>query len=170
MRGFRKWSADLTKNTKFPQATIFFKVALPFAAKTYLWSSGTAEPYLCMTIHYTDSECEIKSKCLQTLFFPKRPHSRICCNGPQRSDFCITTDYNADNMIKASLNSWMRQHSFGHRLHLAIGELCYFSPDIAQFIIYFASFIKCALSHFSDIAPTSRAVQNIQHIYSTSNC
>jgi len=38
---------------------------------------------------------------------------------------CITTD-NSQNIVKAiSLNDWTRLQCFGHRLHLAIGELLY---------------------------------------------
>ncbi len=38
---------------------------------------------------------------------------------------CVTTD-NASNMIKAlEVNGWTRLQCFGHRLHLAIGRLCF---------------------------------------------
>ncbi len=37
---------------------------------------------------------------------------------------CITTDSGANIVKAASLNNWTRLQCFGHRLHLAIGELC----------------------------------------------
>ncbi|KAI2646520.1 E3 SUMO-protein ligase ZBED1 [Labeo rohita] len=42
-----------------------------FAATTDLRSSRTAEPYLSLTVHFIDSELEMKSKLLQTSFFPQ---------------------------------------------------------------------------------------------------
>ncbi len=41
---------------------------------------------------------------------------------------CITTDSGANIVKAASLNNWTRLQCFGHRLHLAIGELCIKHP------------------------------------------
>lgn len=88
--------ATLDKRYNIPSRNHISKVALPslyakcqleiereicsieyFAATTDLWSSTTAEPYLSLTVHFIDSEFEMKSKLLQTSFFPQ-DHTAEC--------------------------------------------------------------------------------------------
>ncbi|KAJ8266447.1 hypothetical protein GJAV_G00130530 [Gymnothorax javanicus] len=41
-----------------------------FAATTDLWSSRTTEPHMSLTVHFIATDFTMKSKCLQTVFFP----------------------------------------------------------------------------------------------------
>jgi len=77
----------------------------------------------------------IKSRCLQTVFFPEDHTGEALAQGLKdalsswslKEDklTCITTD-NGQNIAKAiSLNDWTRLQCFSHRRHLAIGELLY---------------------------------------------
>ncbi|KAL1252580.1 hypothetical protein QQF64_017273 [Cirrhinus molitorella] len=147
--GFKKMITTLDKRYSIPSRNHFSNVALPslyakcrkeiereilsleyFAATTDLWSSRTAEPYLSLTVHFIDSKFEMKSKLLQTSFFPQDHTAEFIAEGLKEAMsawglveerlVCITTD-NAANMIRAaSVNNWPRLHCFGHRLHLAI--------------------------------------------------
>lgn len=103
-----------------------------FATTTDLWSSRTMEPYMSLTIHYIDGNFAMKSRCLQTSFFPQDHTGESIAQGLREAMaswslqeerlVCITTD-NGSNVVKAaSLNKWTRLQCFGHRLHLAIGE------------------------------------------------
>lgn len=104
-----------------------------FAATTDLWSSQTMEPYMSLTVHFISSDFTMKSRCLQTAFFPEDHtgdelavglmESLNSWNLDQERMVCITTD-SGSNIIKAcSINNWTRLQCFGHRLHLAIGKL-----------------------------------------------
>ncbi|XP_057181274.1 E3 SUMO-protein ligase ZBED1-like [Triplophysa rosa] len=147
--GFKNMIAMLDKRYNIPSRNHFTKVALPslytkcrleiereirsieyFASTTDLWSSRTAEPYLSLTVHFIDSDFAMKSKLLQTSFFPQAHTGELIAAGLKEAIsawglleerlVCITTD-NAANMIRAaSVNNWTRLHCFGHRLHLAI--------------------------------------------------
>uniref|UniRef100_A0A9J7X243 HAT C-terminal dimerisation domain-containing protein n=1 Tax=Cyprinus carpio carpio TaxID=630221 RepID=A0A9J7X243_CYPCA len=135
--GFQKMIHTLDKRYSIPSRNYFSYVALPamykkvrtvveaevqqadyFSATTDLWS----------TIDFT-----MKSKCLQTSFFPDDHKGEILAQGlkdalaswslEEEKMACITTD-NGSNIVKAiSINNWTRLQCFGHRLHLAIGEL-----------------------------------------------
>lgn len=96
----------------------------------------TTEPYLSLTVHFIDDDFELKSRCLQTPYFPQDHKGGNIASGLREAlaalDLCeecqvaITTDYNykPSIIIKAvQLNNWQRFHCFGHRLHLAIGKL-----------------------------------------------
>ncbi|KAK0140110.1 Zinc finger BED domain-containing protein 1 [Merluccius polli] len=147
--GFKSMVKTLDKKYVIPSRNYFSKVALPalyekrrgeiereitaveyFATTTDLWSSRTMEPYLSLTIHYIDDDFTMKSRCLQTSFFPQDHTGEAIAQGlrealaswslPEERQVCITTD-NGSNVVKAaSLNKWMRLQCFGHRLHLAI--------------------------------------------------
>ena len=106
-----------------------------FSATSDLSSSRTMEPYLSMTVNSIAPDFTIKSRCLQTAFFPEdqtgvalaQGLKDALSSGSLKEDklICITTD-NGQNIVKAiSLNDWTRLQCFGHRLHLAIGELLY---------------------------------------------
>ncbi len=154
--GFANMIRSLDKRYVIPSRTYFSQVAIPglydkckaqvetelsqvkyYAATTDLWSSRTTEPYISLTIHFIDEDFQLKSRCLQTAFFPEDHTSENIARGmrealtawglDERCLVCITTD-NAANMIKAAaLNNWTRLQCFGHRLHLAIGK---FGPYI----------------------------------------
>ena len=87
--GLWKMINTLDKRYTVPSRKYFSNVALPalytqcratvqtelqaaqhFAATTDLWSSRTMEPYMSLTVHYVTSDFTMKSRCLQTAFFP----------------------------------------------------------------------------------------------------
>ncbi|XP_041821745.1 E3 SUMO-protein ligase ZBED1-like [Chelmon rostratus] len=146
---FKEMIKTLDKRYEMPSRNYFSKVALPalykqcreeirkeiadlpfYATTTDLWSSRTMEPYMSLTIHYIDEDFEIKTRCLQTSFFPEDHTGEAIAQGlvealaswdlQQERLVCITTD-NGTNVVKAAaLNQWTRLQCFGHRLHLAI--------------------------------------------------
>lgn len=150
--GFKHLLQTLDKRYVVPSRTYFSQVALPemyaecrkkveielkgadyYASTTDMWSSRTTEPYLCLTVHFISEEFELKSRCLQTSYFPDDHTGDNIALGLQeflsswsldaKWQTCITTD-NASNVIKAmEINKWTRLQCFGHRLHLAIGKL-----------------------------------------------
>jgi hypothetical protein len=104
-----------------------------FATTSDLWSSRTSEPYLSLTAHYIDQDWAMKSKCLQTAYFPEDHTAEAIASGLTESlgswglseskQVCITTDSGA-NIVKATtLNNWTRLQCLGHRLHSAVGKL-----------------------------------------------
>ena len=55
---------------------------IPFFSTTAdLRSSRTTEPYLSLTIHYIDGDWKLKSKCLQTSYFPDDHTGEIIAGG-----------------------------------------------------------------------------------------
>ncbi|CAI5637539.1 unnamed protein product, partial [Oreochromis niloticus] len=147
--GFKKLINTLDKRYNLPSRHYFSRVAIPalydechdgvakevataqyFATTTDLWSSRTMEPYLSLTVHFIDMDFNMKTKCLQTSFFPEDHTGQDIAAGLKQAlatwDLeesklvCITTDNAANVMLAAQLNGWMRLQCFGHRLHLAI--------------------------------------------------
>ncbi|KAL7868960.1 hypothetical protein SRHO_G00103440 [Serrasalmus rhombeus] len=101
-----------------------------YAATTDMWSSRTTDPYISLTVHFITEDFQLKSRCLQTTFFPEDHTSENIATGLREAvaawgldagrQVCITTD-DAANMVKApALNKWTRLQCFGHRLHLAV--------------------------------------------------
>ncbi|XP_057700431.1 E3 SUMO-protein ligase ZBED1-like isoform X3 [Corythoichthys intestinalis] len=149
--GFKKMICTLDKRYEIPSRTYFSQVAIPelyekqrlqvanellqavhYAFTADLWSSRTTAPYIGLTIHFINDEFELKSRCLQTAFFPDVHTSENIAaalkeavaswNLDEEHLVCITSD-NAANIVRAaSLNKWTRLQCFGHRLHLAVGE------------------------------------------------
>ena len=149
--GFKHLVKTLDKRYQLPSRNYFSRTALPamyfkikatieeelqdvsyFAATTDLWSSRTMEPYMSLTVHFISSDFTMKSRCLQTAFFPQDHtgdelavglvESLKSWNLDEKRMVCITTD-SGSNIIKAcSINKWTRLQCFGHRLHLAIGK------------------------------------------------
>ncbi|XP_038161489.1 E3 SUMO-protein ligase ZBED1-like [Cyprinodon tularosa] len=85
---------------------------------------------MSLTVHFVNANFELKSRCLQTAYFPTDDTGENIAIGlkeclanwdlKEEAQTCITTD-NATNMVKAmELNQWTRLQCFGHRLHLAI--------------------------------------------------
>lgn len=87
---------------------------------------------MSLTVHFIATDFTMKSRCLQTGFFPEDHTGQALAHGlkealaswglEEEKLACITTD-NGQNTVKAvSINNWTRLQCFGHRLHLAIGE------------------------------------------------
>lgn len=159
--GFKKMVRTLDKRYKIPSRTHFNQVAIPklyneckmsveselreidhFATTTDLWTSRTTEPYISLTVHFITTNFELKTRCLQTSFFPAEHTGDNIAeemrgaladwNLKEDQQVSVTTD-NASNMIKAmEVNGWTRLQCFGHRLHLAIGTLCLFLITLRQ--------------------------------------
>ena len=90
-------------------------------------------PYMSPTVHFIATDFTMRSKCLQTAYFPYDHKGEILAQGlkdalaswslEEDKMACIPTD-NGSNIVKAiSINHWTRLQCFGHRLHRAIGEL-----------------------------------------------
>lgn len=170
--GFKKLIRTLDKRYAIPSRTYFSHVAIPemytecrnkletelkneyYATTTDLWSSRTTEPYLSLTVHFINYDFELKSHCLQTVYFPADHTGENIAHGLRESlsnwglkeedQTCITTD-NGSNVVKAvELNHWTRLQCFGHRLHLAIGKCVSLSPSLSltplSFIIIVITF------------------------------
>uniref|UniRef100_W5N327 HAT C-terminal dimerisation domain-containing protein n=1 Tax=Lepisosteus oculatus TaxID=7918 RepID=W5N327_LEPOC len=118
-----------------------------FRVTTDLWTSGGAggEPYMSFMVHYVSSDWQLKSHCLETLYFPDDHTAdnitKMVENMLQEWKIRITTD-NATNMKKAFKNFLCVWFScFGHNLNLASphdtkGGICHLSivtPDPGVF-------------------------------------
>lgn len=150
-QGFKALINTLDKRYVLPSRNHFSRVALPalytkcrgdvekdvsaaayFATTTDLWSSRTMEPYMSLTVHYVDTDFNMKSKCLQTAYFPEDHTGILIAQGlreamaawglPEDKLVCMITDNAGNITLAAELNQWTRLQCFGHRLHLAIGE------------------------------------------------
>ena len=111
-----------------------------FATTSDLWSSRESTPYISLTVHFINDQWDLKSRCLGAQFIPEDHTGENIATAlvamleewslNQDHQACITTD-SGTNMIKAAeINRWTRLQCFGHRLHLAIGELNEFMPSI----------------------------------------
>ncbi len=157
----RRLIQTLDKRYQLPSRTHFTWVAIPemyekckagveyelkqvkyYATTTDMWSSRMMEPYMSLTVHYINDNFEIKSRCLQTAFFPEDHTGENLSQGLKEAlaswGLCeeqhvsITTD-NGSNIVKAvTLNNWTRLQCFRLRLHLAIGKL-----DFIIHLLYF---------------------------------
>ena len=87
---------------------------------------------MSLTVHFIKEDFELKTRCLQTVYFPDSHTGENIALGlrdalaswdlREEQQVCITTD-NGCNVVKATeLNDWFRLQCFGHRLHLAIGK------------------------------------------------
>ncbi|XP_057183056.1 E3 SUMO-protein ligase ZBED1-like [Triplophysa rosa] len=173
--GFQKMIRTLDKRYQLPSRNYFSQVAIPelynkcrsevqleistvkfFSTTTDLWSSRTTEPYISLTVHFVDEEFELKSRCLQTSYFPDDHTGENIAAGLREAlaawDLCenaqvaVTTD-NGSNIVKAvALNHWIRFQCFGHRLHLAIENAL---KDNAQCISRATGICRKIVGHFS---------------------
>ncbi|XP_033995699.1 zinc finger BED domain-containing protein 1-like [Trematomus bernacchii] len=148
-QGFKQLVNTLDKRYAMPSRYYFSRSALPalydkcrgeverdvasadyFATTTDLWSSRTMEPYMSLTVHYIDADFNLKTKCLQTAFFPEDHTGQNIAHGLREAMaawglkedklVCMTTDNAANIKLAPEVNGWMRLQCFGHRLHLAI--------------------------------------------------
>ena len=126
--GFKKMIRSLDKRYIIPSRTYFSQVASPdlyekcrakvetevsnveyYAVTTDLWSSRTTEPYISLTVHFIDEDFKLKSRCLQTAFFPENHTSENIAAGLREAvavwgldetrQVCITTDNAANKII-----------------------------------------------------------------------
>ncbi|KAL2102614.1 hypothetical protein ACEWY4_001782 [Coilia grayii] len=158
---FKSLLRTMDRRYVFPSRTYFNQVAIPnlyteckdkvlkglenveyYATTTDMWSSRTTEPYMSLTVHFVNGNFELKSRCLQTAYFPTDHTGENIAMGlkdclsswglKEEAQTCITTD-NATNMIKAmELNQWTRLQCFGHRLHLAIENAVKDDPRVKR--------------------------------------
>lgn len=149
--GFRHFMKIIDKRYELPSRKYFSKTIIPsmysterekvaaelryvkhVAATSDLWSSRTMEPYISLTVHYIDNKWELRTRVLETAYFPSDHTGEMVGQGlramlsawdiSEEDLVAITTD-NGPNIVKAvKLNKWTRVQCFGHRLHLAIGK------------------------------------------------
>ena len=123
---------ELYERTREQIAAKVKKEAQYFSAATDLWSSCTSDPYLCITIHYIDSEWNLQSHCLQANYMPE-DHTGEQLQDALRTSFtewgmdstklvAITTDSGSNIKLACELLTWMRVSCFGHNLDLAINK------------------------------------------------
>ncbi|KAI2644978.1 zinc finger BED domain-containing 1-like protein [Labeo rohita] len=185
--GFKKMIRTLDRRYVIPSRTYFSQVAIKelyekckskieaelshveyYATTTDLWSSRTTEPYMSLTVHFITEDFELKSRCLQTAFFPESHTAENIAEALREAvsawgldetrQVCITTD-NAANMVKAAdLNKWTRLQCFGHRLHLAIENAVKKDGRIDRAI----GVCKKLVSHFSHSWKASDALAKVQ--------
>lgn len=157
--GFKQLVKKLDPRYTLPKRKYFSKTALPdmyeeyrekveaslssadyYASTTDLWSSRTTEPYLSLTVHYINSDWELCNSNLETSYFPEDHTGENIATGlreflqswhlNEEKQVCVTTDSGA-NVVKAlRLNDWTRLSCFGHRLHIAIGKIPLFIPQL----------------------------------------
>ena len=104
-----------------------------YAATTDMWTSRAGHPYMSLTGHYIDTDWNLRSRCLQTSFFPDDHTGENIAKGftdalaswglEEDRLVCVTTDNASNNILAFHLNDMTRLQCFGHRLHLAIGKL-----------------------------------------------
>ncbi|XP_073714924.1 E3 SUMO-protein ligase ZBED1-like [Misgurnus anguillicaudatus] len=185
--GFKNLIQTLDKRYTIPSRTYFSQVAIPqlyvecrnkteaelmhveyYATTTDLWSSRTTEPYLSLTVHFINDDFELKTRCLQTAYFPADHTGQNIAQGlkeclsswhlNEEGQTCITTD-NAANVIKATeLNDWTRLQCFGHRLHLAIENAL---KDDAR-VNRATGLCKQLVAHFSHSWKKKNALSEVQ--------
>ena len=147
--GFKKLLSKLDEQYEIPSRKYFTKMAVYtdmreriaksvksaeyFSITTDMWSLGTMEPYLAVTVHYVDEDWELQFNCLQTVFSPE-DHTAdnlvLVLQGvleswglPENQLTCATTD-NESNIVAAMRSlKWGWLPCFGHNLHLAIINL-----------------------------------------------
>lgn len=150
--GFRAMVEALNPRYQLPHKDYFSRTAIPelyertreqiaakvkkesqyFSATTDLWSSCTSDPYLCLTIHYIDSEWNLQSHCLQANYMPE-DHTGEHLQDALTTSFtewgvdstklvAITTDNGSNIKLACELLTWMRVSCFGHNLDLAINK------------------------------------------------
>ncbi|KAK6175000.1 hypothetical protein SNE40_013543 [Patella caerulea] len=97
-----------------------------------MWSSRNMEPYFGFTLHFIDGNWRLKSRHLETLYFPSDHTAENLVLGLREIitvwDFretdmvCLTTNNGANTTQAASLHNYLRLQCFGHRLNLAINN------------------------------------------------
>lgn len=114
-----------------------------YALMTDLWTSRVTQPYMSLTVHFINNDWVLRSRCLQTSYFPE-DHTGVMIaialkealqSWELREDMliCVTTDNATNNISALQLNEWNRLQHFGHCLQLAIGK---WSTTLLMNIIY----------------------------------
>lgn len=101
-----------------------------FSITTDLWSSVNMMPYMSFTIHYLNTNWELKSRCLETRFLPESHTSDNLAEALQsclrewsldeKKLACVTTDNGANIAAAVRKLHWGWLPCFGHNLHLAV--------------------------------------------------
>lgn len=60
-----------------------------YAASTELWSSWTTEPDVSLTVYFINEEFQLKSPCLQTVFFLDDHTSGNIATGMRKNVACL---------------------------------------------------------------------------------
>ena len=150
--GFQNLMKKMDRRYKIPSRNYFSDTAIPelydkckksvlseiekvrsFSTTTDLWSSRAREPYSSLTLHYITDSFALKSLCLETSYMPQDHTAENIAQGlkdsfaawnlDEQNLVSITTDNASSMVLAAQLNNWTRLQCFGHRLHLAIGNL-----------------------------------------------
>nr|XP_055037872.1 E3 SUMO-protein ligase ZBED1-like [Misgurnus anguillicaudatus] len=101
-----------------------------FSLTTDMWSSVNMMPYMSVTIHYLNTNWELKSRCLETSFMPES-HTSDNLSEALRSTLeewsldetklaCVTSDNGANIVAAVRKLGWGWLPCFGHNLHLAV--------------------------------------------------
>lgn len=88
--GFKKLLSVVDPRYVVPGCKYFTKTAIPkmysecrqavekelstisyFATTTDIWTSRTCDPYISLSVHFIDGDWNLKSKCLETAYFPE---------------------------------------------------------------------------------------------------
>lgn len=149
--GFKKLLSVVDPRYVVPGCKYFTKTAIPkmysecrqavekelstisyFATTTDIWTSRTCNPYISLSVHFIDGDWNLKSKCLETAYFPEDHTGEFIAQNltdaliswalNESKQLCIFTDSGANIVRAASLNKWTRLQCFGHHLHSAIGQ------------------------------------------------
>ncbi|XP_061636646.1 E3 SUMO-protein ligase ZBED1-like isoform X1 [Phyllopteryx taeniolatus] len=184
--GFKKMIRSLDKRYVIPPRNFFSQVAIPelyekckaevqtelsdvqYYAVTTDSSSRTAEPYISLTVHFIHQEFEIKSRCLQTSYFPEDyPSENIAFEMREALAawglhdnrlVCIITDNAANTAKAAAQNEWTRLQCFAHRLHLAVENAVKHDGRIERAV----GVCKKLVGHFSRSWKARRALEKAQ--------
>ena len=101
-----------------------------YAITTDLWTSGSCDPYITLTVHYIDGEWSLESKCLDTvaLFADHTGDNIADCVTDMLSNLeldiknavAATTDSGANVIAAFRTLDLLRISCFGHNLDLAV--------------------------------------------------
>ncbi|KAJ8014498.1 hypothetical protein DPEC_G00040850 [Dallia pectoralis] len=98
---------------------------------------------MSLTVHFITEDFELKSRCLQTAFFPESHTAENIAEGLREA---------------ALLNKWTRLQCFGHRLHLAVENAVKKDGRIDRAV----GVCKKLVSHFSHSWKASDALAKAQ--------
>ena len=103
-----------------------------FSSTTDMWSSHGLLPYMGYTIHWIDSDWNLKSRNLGTRYVPENHTADNLAESmndilsywklDETKQVVMTTDNGANVKKACKDNSWTNVSCFGHNLHLAITD------------------------------------------------
>lgn len=176
-KGFRALVKTLDPRCNMPDPKHFSYVQLPrmyeecrakvkeelqhveyYTLTTDLRTSRVTQPYMSLTVHFINSDWVLRSRCLQTSYFPE-DHTGVMIatalkealqSWELREDMliCVTTDNATNNISALQLNEWNSLQCFGHRLQLAIGEWSTTLPmNITYTLLIYMYASKCLCNY-----------------------